>query len=105
MDIEYRWGVWSPPQLIWDLITEYVGFVREIKYHSQLYWSVFQALKDSNIPCPRLMDIYELLPDHYHDFLKKEHLLQFDLLPNGNFLGDRNWKEYFADICICFEQD
>ena len=90
MDVEYRWGVCSPPHDIWNLVSEYVGFVIWIKYHSMTYWEVFQALNDSNISCPRLMNIFELLPNHYHDFIRKEHLLQFDLLENGNFLSDNN---------------
>ena len=100
MPIEYRWGVWSPPHGIWDLITEYVGFVSWLKYHSHTYWQVFQALNNSNISCPRLMDIYELLPDHYHNFIRKEHLLQFDLLPNGDFLADRGWDAFFSGLSI-----
>jgi len=95
MDVEYRWGVWSPPHDIWNLVSEYVGFVIWIKYHSMTYWEVFQALNDSNISCPRLMNIFELLPNHYHDFIRKEHLLQFDLLENGNFLSDNNYLTIF----------
>jgi len=46
------------------------------------------------------MDIYELLPDHYHNFIRKEHLLQFDLLPNGDFLADRGWDAFFSGLSI-----
>ena len=100
MDVEYRWGIWSPPHVVWDLVTQYVGFVREIMKHSKTYWTVFQALRDSNIPGAKLIDIHQLLPNHYHDFIRKEHLLQFDLLPNGNFVPDVGWDAFFSGLSV-----
>ena len=98
--LEYRWGVWSPPHAIWDLITEYVGFVRRLRFYSKTYWKVFQALHDSNIPSSRLIDIHQLLPNHYHDFIRKQNLLQFDLLPNGNFIPDLGWDAFFSGLSM-----
>ena len=46
------------------------------------------------------MDIYELLPDHYHDFIRKQNLLQFDLLPNGGFLADLGWDAFFSGLSV-----
>ena len=105
MDVEYRWGIWSPPHAIWDLITQYVGFVSEIMEQSKTYWQVHQALRDSDISSQRMVQIYKLLPDKYKDFVRKEHMLQFDMLPNGNFITDVSFHEYIIGLRDYFEID
>ena len=98
MEVEYRYGIWSPPTDIWDLINGFLGFIKLHKETADKYYQVFKVLHRTNVSGKELHAIYSLLPLEYHVHHIKDYLIHVDMMQNGNFLPDISLNRYLDSI-------
>ena len=57
----YRFNVWAPPVVIWDIILEYVGFIAAIREKYEYEFDLYASLEASDIGLGVRREVYRRL--------------------------------------------
>ena len=47
MVLDFRYGVWAPPHAVWDIVTEYLGFIAGVNQYEDECWNLCLRIEKS----------------------------------------------------------